>query len=149
RCRLEHARMRALDPGEAGGARFGLVIIHAAILALDRGDHRQHQRRAELAREPGEDARAQTGTVTAGAFTDFRELLAPQRGVLFFDCGEAAIDFAHLRGLFALGQRAIERGAVELVLQIAAVTFGFVLIGHGVDPSISPAYDQREKETRA
>src|SRR5512142_2828968 len=129
--------MRALHCRQPASLRFGLIVIHAAILALDRRDHRQHQRRTEAARQPGEDSRAQTGAIAVSAFSDLRELLAPERGVLFLDRSEAMIDLPHLRGLFAFAKRAIERGAVELALQIAAVTFGFFLLRHGVDPSTS------------
>src|SRR5689334_8282987 len=141
--------MRALQRRQPASLRFGLIVVHAAILALDGGDHRQHQRRTEAPRQPGEDSGAQTGAIAISAFPDLGELLTPERSVLFLDRGEAIIDLAHLRRIFALGKRAIERGAVELPLQIAAVTFGFLLVGHGIDPSTLPDYHQREKETRA
>src|SRR5438552_1250613 len=53
---------------------------------------------------------------------DAVELLAPEFGMAFLDRGEPAVDIFQARIGFSIGKRTIERGAVDLALQIGAVT---------------------------
>src|SRR5437868_3984319 len=53
---------------------------------------------------------------------DAVELLAPEFGMAFLDRGEPAVDVLQARIGFGVGERAVERGAVDLALQIGAVT---------------------------
>src|SRR5437868_15336620 len=53
---------------------------------------------------------------------DAVELLAPEFGMAFLDRGEPAVDVLQARIGFRVGERAVESGAVDLALQIGAVT---------------------------
>src|SRR5258708_5329801 len=55
------------------------------------------------------------------------------------DRGEATIDLADLWVAFGIGQRAVKPGAVDFALEIGAVAFGRITLGHDRATSRPPA----------
>src|SRR5205085_11944740 len=104
------------------GHRLGLRVVLAAVALLERADRRQHELRSEAARQPRQSARAPAESQAPGMRADAVELLAPEFGMAFLDRGEPAVDVLQARIGFRVGERAVESGAVDLALQIGAVT---------------------------
>ncbi|MNY59752.1 hypothetical protein D3C86_1962280 [compost metagenome] len=49
------------------------------------------------------------------------ELCPPEVGMALLDAGQAAVQLAQFRPALALGEGAVQRGAVDLALQVATV----------------------------
>src|SRR5205823_10897626 len=77
---------------------------------------------SEAARQPRQSARAPAESQAPGMRADAVELLAPDFGMAFLDRGEPAVDVLQARIGFGVGERTVESGAVDLALQIGAVT---------------------------
>ena len=123
--------MRALGGGQPGRDRLGLrVVLRACPLRSKRVDHGQHELRPEAAREPGERARAPAGAAPARAGAPSGSSRPRQNSRMrLLDRGEAAIDLLELRIVFGLGERAVERRAVDLALEVAAIAADRVGVG--------------------
>ena len=122
--------MRALGGGEPAGHRLGLHIVLADIALLEGVDGRQHELRPEAARQPGQRPGAPAEPQPPGMDADAVELLAPEFSMRLLDRGEPAVDFLQARVALHVGQRTVERGAVDLALQIGAVAGLGVVVGH-------------------
>jgi hypothetical protein len=112
--------------------RVGLTQIFAAIVELRRGDSRQHEARAEAAREYADDARAQRGRERHIGDSGSSELVAPEAGVARFGCGELQEDVAPIRVDLGGSERVVERRAVQLVDEVGAKSGDVIHSLHGV-----------------
>src|SRR6185437_5970853 len=119
--RLDNSRMRALGGGQPAGDRLGLGVVLSAVALLECVDRRQYELRSEAARQPSQSARPPPQAQAPGMRADAVELLAPEFGMAFLDRGEPAVDVLQPRVGFRVGERAVERGAVDLALQIGAI----------------------------
>jgi hypothetical protein len=64
------------------------------------------------------------------ALTDRIDLAFPELGVRLLDRAEASVDLRQLGVLLGLRHRSVERGAVDLALQIGLVALARIFLGH-------------------
>ncbi len=119
--------MRALGRRQAGGDRLRLLVVLTAIRLLERVDDREHEFRAEAAGEPGEGAAAEARTLARQAYA---EPLPPELGMRLLDTRQSPIYLGNLRVRLDLGEGAIEHRAVDLALQIGAISRLRVALRH-------------------
>src|SRR4029077_15087318 len=86
--------------------------------------------RAETAREPGERPRPEARPQVGHALADRAHFAFPEFGVSLFDRAEASVNLRQLRVLLGQRQRSVERGAVDLALQIGPVAPSRIFLGH-------------------
>src|SRR5690348_9020232 len=125
---LQDTGMGALGLRQAGRDRFRLRVVLAAIGMLERVDDGQHEFCAEAPRQPGKGTAAETrpdATLAAA------EPFAPERGMRLLDPGEPPVDFGNARIGLDLGERPVERRAVDLALEIRAISCLFAGLRHG------------------
>ena len=103
--------------------RLGLPAVALAVGLLPRRHGGQDQSRAEAVRQRDERPRAPTGTVGQVRDAGLGQLVPPDFGVPLLRRRHAAVDRCQLGAGFDLGQGAIERGAVDLSLQVVQVAF--------------------------
>jgi hypothetical protein len=130
RQRLDDAGVRALGRGQPAGNSFRLGVIGAAVPLLERIDARQDERRTETARQPSKAPRPEARPQARRALTDHTDLALPKLGMRFLDGAEASINLRQLGVLLGLRQRSVERGAVNLPLQIGLVALARIFLGH-------------------
>ncbi len=127
---LDDARMRTLGSGQPGGHRFGLFVVLGNVAAFQLVDDGQDELWSEAACDPGEHPRAPADDAAGGSGAEAIEPAAPEQRMRLLDRGEAAIDLLELRLGLGLGERPIERGAVDLALEIAAIAADRVALAH-------------------
>ncbi|MOA23398.1 hypothetical protein D3C78_1440170 [compost metagenome] len=125
--------MRAFLAGHAGIAGFRLLVVLAAVDLLQRGGGADHPVRAEQAGDADQHAGTPTRAQLGGGGAELLELRPPEARMALLDAGQAAVQLAQLGPALALGEGAVQRGAVDLALQVAAVAFevGLAFVGHG------------------
>ncbi|MNZ93892.1 hypothetical protein D3C78_1129840 [compost metagenome] len=125
--------MGALLAGHAGITGLRLVVVLAAVDLLQRGGGADHPVRAEQAGDADQQAGAPAGRQLRRCRVNVAELLAPEAGMALLDAGQAAVQLAQLGPALALGEGAVQCGAVDLALQVAPVAFemGLAFGGHG------------------
>ena len=110
--------MRALGVGEAGGDRLGLGVVHAAVALFQRREGRQDKARSKPPGKPDQRTGAPIRPPRRRCHAQPVELLFPELGMRLLDRGKTAVDLGEMRVLLGGGQRAVERGAVDLSLQV-------------------------------
>jgi hypothetical protein len=139
RQRADDAGVRTLGRGQPAGDGFRLRVVGAAVELLERVDARQHEGRTETARQPSERPRPEARPQARHALADRPDLALPKLGMRLLDRAEASVDLRQLGVLFGLRQRSVERGAVDLPLQIGGVALARIFLGHLAFPVASRA----------
>jgi hypothetical protein len=130
RQRLDDAGVRALGRGQPAGNSFRLPVIGAAVQLLERVDAGQDEGRTKTARQPSERPHPKARPQARHALADRPDLAFPELGMRLLDRAEASINLRQLWVLLGLRQRSVERGAVNLPLQIGLVALARIFLGH-------------------
>src|SRR5260221_7114983 len=132
--------MRALDRRQTGGDRLRLLVVLTAIRLLERVDDGEDEIRSETAGEPGEGAAAEARTQARQPRAKFSQPLSPELGMRLLYARQPLVDLGDLRGRFDFREGALERRAVDLALQIGAISRLRVALRHA---SLSPIQSGR------
>jgi hypothetical protein len=115
---------------QARGAHLRLVVVGGAVPGFAGGEHRQDKGGTEATGQPGQqtaaDRRRRQRLPPGKAQTPL-----PEGAMSLLDGGKPAEHFCELRVGLAVGQRALDRRAIGLVLKIGAIAMSRVTIVHG------------------
>jgi hypothetical protein len=116
--RLLRQQQRFIATRDAKPSRPMHVEVRLDLASLLGEQHGQQESRPEPAAEEGEQARTAGGAVRAKGPAVLREQVGPDLEVTIFDVGQAAIDVLLLRVRLGLGEEAVEKRRVGLVLPV-------------------------------
>src|SRR5258708_9931747 len=127
--------MRARDRRQTGGDRLRGLVVVTAIRLRERVDDGEDEIGAETAGEPGEGAAAEARTQARQPRAKFTQPLSPELSMRLLYARQPLVDLGDLRVRFDFGEGAIERRAVDLALQVGAISRLRVALRHA---SLSP-----------
>jgi hypothetical protein len=116
--------------------RVGLAEVFTAIVELGGGDSGQHEAGTEAARERAQQTRAQRWGERHVGDSRGRQLVAPEARMACFRFGELQEDVTPIRIGLGRSERAVERGAVELIDEVGAKSLDVV---RGLHRAAAPA----------
>jgi hypothetical protein len=112
---------------------------------LERGNRRQHELRPKAPCQPAQAARSLSWASWWHGLASGLQALLPELGMAFLDHGEASIDLSQLWLRLYVGQGAVERRAVHLILPVGAVARHVLSFRHtfsALQPASHPAGSQ-------